>query len=229
MQPFLLPRQVGEVLSRNRRPARIVRRQRLRWCGLSGGQVARHPGQRPDLEQGFLGAERTDPVRRGAAVGGQDEVVREGEADRVGNTPADEVVQVGHVASPRPMPGHHRVVESAAPTGQRLSRIGGQRDGLHALGDADVVLVGHATHAVAQRAHEVETACDDGVHRFRRGAGLRRRQQLRVRLRDVVALHERGRRQLPIHRQSAGLPPFDAQRLDFPGVVDRCEGFHPVA
>src|SRR5271169_6865630 len=39
--------------------------------------------------------------------------------------------------------------------------------------DADVVLVCHASHAVAQGPHEVEAARDDGVHRFRWAAGLR--------------------------------------------------------
>ena len=229
VQSLLLSRQVGEVLSGDRRPARIVWCHRLWWCRFARREVAGHAGQRPDLEQSLLWAERTDPVGGGAAVGGQDEMVREGEADRVGNPTADQVVEVGHRTPPGPMPLHHCVVERAAPTRHRLRRIRRQRHRLHAFGDADVVLVGHAAHAVAQRPHEVEAAGDDGVHRFRRAAVLRRRQQLRVRLRDVVALHERGRRQLPVHRQPAGLPPLDAQRLDLPGVVDRGEGLHPVA
>ena len=48
-------------------------------------------------------------------------------------------------------------------------------------------------------------------------------------LRDVVALHERRRRQLPIHRKPARLPPLDAQRLHLPGVVDRRERLEAVA
>ena len=59
--------------------------------------------------------------------------------------------------------------------------------------------------------------------------GLRGRQQLRVGLRDVVALHERRHRQLPVHRQPARLPPLDAQRLHLPGVVDGRERLEAVA
>ena len=35
-------------------------------------------------------------------------------------------------------------------------RIGRQLDVLKAFGDADVVLVGHAAHAFAERAHEIQ-------------------------------------------------------------------------
>ena len=48
-------------------------------------------------------------------------------------------------------------------------------------------------------------------------------------LRDVVALHERRRRQLPVHRQQAGFPPLDAQRLHLPCVVGRGERLDTVA
>ena len=38
--------------------------------------------------------------------------------------------------------------------------------------------------------------------------------QLRVRREDVVALHERFHRELPVHREARGVPPLDLQALD---------------
>ena len=54
-------------------------------------------------------------------------------------------------------------------------------------------------------------------------------QQLRVRLRHVVALHEGRRRQLPVHRQQARFPPLGAQRRDLPLVVPGGERLDAVA
>src|SRR6516165_8017165 len=48
-------------------------------------------------------------------------------------------------------------------------------------------------------------------------------------LRDVVALHECRRRQLPIHRKPARLPPLDAQGFDLPCVIDGREWLEAVA
>ena len=70
--------------------------------------------------------------------------------------------------------------------------------------------------------------CDEGVHR-RRVRAVRRRQQLRVGLRHVVALHEGRRRQLPVHREQARLPPLGAQRSDLPFVVLGGERLDAVA
>ena len=124
--------------------------------GLPWRAVVRVAGQRPDLEERLLGPERTDPVRRRAAVLRQDEVVREAEPDRVDDTAPIQVVQVGKVAAAGPVPLRDRVVDRAAPGRHRLGRIVGQRHVLQPLGDPDVVLVGHPAHAGAERPHEVQ-------------------------------------------------------------------------
>src|SRR5258705_4690968 len=64
---------------------------------------------------------------------------------------------------------------------------------------------------------------------YRRVRGVRRRQQLRMGLRHVVALHEGRGRQFPVHRQQARLPPLDAQRLHVPFVMPGREGLDTVA
>ena len=85
----------------------------------------------------------------------------------------------------------------------------------------------HAGHALAECAHEVQVGLDES--RCRRRLRHARRQQLGMGLRDVIALHEGRRCQLPVHRQPARLPPLDAQRLHLPGVVDRRERLETVA
>ena len=69
---------------------------------------------------------------------------------------------------------------------------------------------------------------DEWVHR-RRFRAVRRRQQLRVGLRDVVALHEGFGRQLPVDREQARLPPLGAQRTHLPFVVLGREWFDALA
>ena len=51
---------------------------------------------------------------------------------------------------------HDRVVERAVPRRHRQRRVGGQLDVAQALGDAHVVRVHHAGHALAHRAQVVE-------------------------------------------------------------------------
>src|ERR1700694_1246914 len=48
-------------------------------------------------------------------------------------------------------------------------------------------------------------------------------------LRNVVALHERRRRQLPVHRKPTRLPPLGSQRLHLPFVVNRSERLEAIA
>ena len=57
------------------------------------------------------------------------------------------------------------------------------------------------------------------------GAYLPGDAELRMRLDDVVLLHERGFGELPVHGEPACVPPLGAQRLDFPRVEDRGERF----
>ena len=150
----------------------------------------------------------------------------EGKIDRFDDAAPRQVVEVGHVAAAGPMPVDHRVVQRAAPDRHRRGRVGRQIHVLQALGDADVVLMRHAGHAFTEGAHEIQVGLRQPGWFV--GLGHARRQQLRVGLWDVIALHEGGRRQLPIHRKPTRLPPLDAHRFDFPGVVDRREWLEAV-
>ena len=123
VQAFLLLRQIGEVLRRDHRPARVVGCKWLRRRRPALRAVIRVASQRPDLEQRLLGTERPDPVRRRAAVLRKDEVVREAESDRVDDAAPLEVVQVGEVAVARPVPIGHGVIDRATPGRHRLGRI----------------------------------------------------------------------------------------------------------
>ena len=132
--------------------------------GLPWRSIVRVPGERPDLEQRLLRAERTNPVRRRAAVLRQDEVVREAEPDRVDDTAPLQIVQIGEIAVARPVPLRDRVVDRATPGRHRLGGIVRERHVLQPFGDPDVVLVRHAAHAGPERPHEVQAGLHDGMH-----------------------------------------------------------------
>ena len=83
--------------------------------------------------------------------------------------------------------------------------------------------VHHPGHAVAHRAQVLELGVDERAasnDARPRGAYRARDEELRVRLHDVVLLHERLLRELPVHREPARVPPLGAQRLDLPRVED---------
>ena len=96
--------------------------------------------------------------------------MREAEPDRVDDTAPVQVVQVGKVATAGPVPLRDRLIDRAAPTRHRRSGIVRKRHILQPLGDPDVVLVGHPTHAGAEGPHEVQARLDDGMHGRRFGA-----------------------------------------------------------
>ena len=70
-----------------------------------------------------------------------------------------QVVQVGEVAATGPVPAS-MTASLTAPRQAAIASAGssGQRHVLQALGDPNVVLVGHPAHAGAQRPHEVQAA-----------------------------------------------------------------------
>ena len=227
-KPFLLSRQVGEVLGGDRWPARVVGRHGLRWRGLSRERSEGNTGEGPDLEQGFLGAQRTDPVRGGAAVLGQQKVVREAEIDRFDDAAPLQLVEVGDVTAPGPMPmtmASLRVLRQMA-----IAAAGSAGSSMFCRPSAMRMSFSWVMPAMPSPRVRMKYRLVWRQSRwFGRRAGLRGRQQLGMGLRDVVALHERGRRQLPIHRKPARLPPLDAQRLHLPGVIDGRERLEAVA
>ena len=136
--------------------------------------------------------------------------MREAEPDRVDDAATIEVVEVGKVAAAGPVPCRHRVVDRAAPCRHRRAGSSG------------------SDMSCRPSAIRMSFSCvmppmpDPSVRMKYRLAWMTgftdvdpggcRGQQLRVGLRDVVALHEGRRRQLPVHRQQARLPPLGAQR-----------------
>ncbi len=223
VEAALLPREVREVLGGDGWPARIVVVPRLGRRGLLPLLALGEPGERPDLHQRLLGTERAEPVGRGTAVHGQDEVVREAVPHRLVEALRLEFVEVGDVAAPTPVPVDDGVVERPLPGGHGQLRVSRQLDVPQALGDGHVVGVDHPGHAVAHGVQIVELRVDQclGVD----GPAVARWEppgddQLGMGFDDVVLLHERLLGQLPVDRKPAGVPPLRLQRLHLPGVED---------
>ena len=94
---------------------------------------------------------------------------------------------------------------------------------LQALGNVHVVGVDHPRHAFAHRAQVMDLRIDE-CPRIDCPAAARwvpsRDDELGMGLHHVVLLHERLFGELPVHGETTGVPPFDPQRLDLPGVKD---------
>ena len=84
-----------------------------------------------------------------------------------------ELVQIGHVRAAVAVPLGHRVVERPVPRGHGGFGLGRELDVTQALGDAHVVGVDHAGHAVAHGPQVADVGVDEGggVERPRPGAG----------------------------------------------------------
>ena len=135
-----------------------------------------------------------------------------------------EVLEVGDVVARGPVPAHDRFVERAFPRRDCQLRVGGKLHVAQTLGDAHVVRVHHPGHAFAHRAEIVDVRVDERARFERRTIGRRVSPgdaELRMRLDDVVLLHERSLRELPVHGEPARVPPLGPQRLHLPRVEDR--------
>ena len=123
-----------------------------------------------------------------------------------------------------PVPVDDGVVERAVPGRHRLLRVGGQLDVAQALGDAHVVGVDHAGHALAHRAQVLELGVDERprVERRRRGAPYRIPGMTSCGCVSTTWYCSWNAccGELPVHREPAGVPPLGPQRLDLPRVED---------
>ena len=132
------------------------------------------PGQRPELEETGFRGERSDAVRRGAAVGGEQEEVREAEVHRGVRPCSDKALRSG-MRLPRPR-CHDIIASLSCRCHWAAAREGspGVRP-RRPLGHAHVVDVGHAGHAFAEEAHEVDVHVDEssGVDGARRQGAVR--------------------------------------------------------
>ena len=115
VQPLLLARQVREVLGRDRRHTRVVALPHLRAGRRGPVVVLGEPGQRPDLHERLLRAERPEAVGRRAAVHRQHEEVREGVDHRLGHPGGLDLVEVGHHRAGVTVPAGHRLVQGPLP------------------------------------------------------------------------------------------------------------------
>ena len=143
-----------------------------------------------------------------------------------------ELVEVGHVRTTATVPGHHGVVEAAVPRRHGLCRIVRELNVTLGFGHRHVVGVDHAPHALAHHVEVVQLGVDEALWvkggRVARGEPLGD-HQLGMGLDDVVLLQEGLLGQLPVDRQSEGLPPLGAHGLDLPGVEDAGEGLDALA
>ena len=93
--------------------------------------------------------------------------MRETEPDRVDDAAAIQLVEVGHVAAPGPMPADDRVVEGAAPGGHRLAGS----DGSSMLCRPSAMRMSFSWVMPAMPSPSVRMkyrlVCDDGVHALR--------------------------------------------------------------
>src|SRR5262245_44968453 len=104
VEAALLPRQVREVLRRDRRDSWVVARPRLGRHRLRTLAALREPRERPDLHQRLFRAERTEPVRGRAAVHRQDEEVREAISHRLVHSVCIELVEIWNIMPFVPVP-----------------------------------------------------------------------------------------------------------------------------
>ena len=133
----------------------------------------------------------------------------------------------------RPVPLDDGIVERAVPGRHALGGVGGQLDVAQALGDAQVVGVDHASHALAHGAQVLQLGLDERARIERiallRGVAHAGDHELRMGLHDVVLLLERLLSQLPVHGEPARVPPLGAQRLHLPRVEDAGGGLDALA
>ncbi len=110
--------------------------------------------------------------------------------------------------------------------------VGRELEIAQALGDAHVVGVAHAVHAVAHLAQVLDVGVDEGLRVERRALPdpePRGDDELRVRLHDVVHLDEGLDAELPVHREAAGVPLLGPHRLELPRLEVRGGRFEGLA
>src|SRR5581483_2587751 len=161
MQPALLTREVGEILCRDRRPARIVGAHWCRGLDLRRRDSGRETCQRPELEQTFLRPQWPYTVRGCTAVGRQQEVMRETEVDGGGIALRIDIIEIADIHALPLVLRYDRIVQLLPPGYRGAYDVCGELGIQHRFGDFYILGMGHACHTLVEYAHEMDVHLDE--------------------------------------------------------------------